>query len=188
MDHSATYLDSNDDEGSIWPWVVGLLALLGMLFAAAETVNAIPKSLATNVQRTLSAQNVSGVTVAVDGRDIRRLNKEAHPSPRPAALCSINWLSCYSPTRNNAYVCPDTPITQVDLPLTYASVVSERKPWPVIWFLAVQPPRKWSHVALVPLAPSPTIHPKPVVQEIGVSKLLTSNSVDVIGGVTWSTC
>jgi len=70
MDHSATYLDSNDDEGSIWPWVVGLLALLGMLFAAAETVNAIPKSLATNVQRTLSAQNVSGVTVAVDGRDI----------------------------------------------------------------------------------------------------------------------
>ena len=70
MDHSANYLDNNVDEGSIWPWVIGLLAIIGTLLLTAQVSKAIPASVATNVRSAIVAENVSGVNLSVDGRDV----------------------------------------------------------------------------------------------------------------------
>jgi len=70
MDHSAPYLDTNDDEGSIWPWVIGLLALLGVFLTTAQVTKSVPASIAVNARQAIAALNVNGVNMAVDGRDV----------------------------------------------------------------------------------------------------------------------
>ncbi len=70
MDHSANFLDDHNDSASIWPWVVGLLALIGMLLATAQTSKAIPASVASNVRQAIAAESVTGVTMEVNGRDV----------------------------------------------------------------------------------------------------------------------
>lgn len=70
MDHSATYLHNDQDEGSIWPWIIGLLALIATLFVTAQVSKAIPAAVATNARSAISAQNVTGVNLLVEGRDV----------------------------------------------------------------------------------------------------------------------
>ncbi len=70
MDQNLTFFDTDDEPLSIWPWVVGLVALFGVVFLTAKSSNAIQDSISTNVRQTLSAQNIAGIDVAVDGRDV----------------------------------------------------------------------------------------------------------------------
>jgi len=70
MDHSASFLETDTETGSIWPWVIALLAGVGMLLAVAQTSKAIPASIAQQVRQNIAAQGVSGVSLEVDGRDV----------------------------------------------------------------------------------------------------------------------
>lgn len=70
MDHSANYLDDHQDGGTIWPWVIGLLAILATIFTTAQASKSIPANVTANVRSAISAQNVTGVNLAVDGRDV----------------------------------------------------------------------------------------------------------------------
>lgn len=70
MDHSAAYLDHPDEEASIWPWVVGFLAFMGVALLTVQASQSIPTAVASSARNAIANQGVSGLSVAVDGRDI----------------------------------------------------------------------------------------------------------------------
>ena len=70
MDHSPSFLEDNQSEGSIWPWVIALLALIGIMLLTAQVSKAIPAQVATNARNAISAENVPGVNLSVEGRDV----------------------------------------------------------------------------------------------------------------------
>jgi outer membrane protein OmpA-like peptidoglycan-associated protein len=70
MDHSAAYLDHPDEEASIWPWVVGLLAFTGVALITVQLSQSIPSAVASSARNAIAKQGISGLNVAVDGRDI----------------------------------------------------------------------------------------------------------------------
>jgi len=71
MDHNPTYFDIDEEPQSIWPWVLGALALIGVVFLTLKTSSSIEASIAHNVRQSIDAQNVAGVDVAVNGRDVQ---------------------------------------------------------------------------------------------------------------------
>lgn len=70
MDHSAAYLDHPDEEASIWPWVVGFLALTGVALLTVQLSQSIPSAVASSARNVIVNQGISGLNVAVDGRDV----------------------------------------------------------------------------------------------------------------------
>lgn len=70
MDHSSTFLETDDDEVSIWPWVIALVAIIGVFLTTAQTSKAIPADVAVNTRNAIVSANVSGVLMDVDGRDV----------------------------------------------------------------------------------------------------------------------
>ncbi len=70
MDHSVTYLDSDDDEVSIWPWIIALFAIIGVLITTVQTSKAITADVAINARDAIVATKISGVLMDIDGRDV----------------------------------------------------------------------------------------------------------------------
>lgn len=70
MDHNPTFFETDDELPSIWPWALGAIALLGVVFLTVKSSKSIETSIANNVRQSIAAQNVSGVNVEVNGRDV----------------------------------------------------------------------------------------------------------------------
>jgi len=71
MDHGATFLEIDEsDDGSIWPWVIALLAAVGVVLASAQISENIQDKIAHLVRQNINTQGFSGINIAVDGRDV----------------------------------------------------------------------------------------------------------------------
>jgi len=70
MDQNPTFFDVGDETQSIWPWVLGAIALMGVVFLTLQSSQAIEASIATSVRQSIAAQDVSNVNVEVNGRDV----------------------------------------------------------------------------------------------------------------------
>ncbi|MFK7856223.1 MAG: OmpA family protein [Granulosicoccus sp.] len=64
-------IDLPDSERpSIWPWLIALLAAACLMVVLAQKLKSIPLSLELQAQSLVQAENLQGVDVLVDGRDL----------------------------------------------------------------------------------------------------------------------
>jgi len=70
MDQNPTFFETDDEPLSIWPWVVGAIALLGAVFLTVQSSQSIEASIGEDVRQAIAAQQISGIDVDVNGRDV----------------------------------------------------------------------------------------------------------------------
>jgi len=90
MDHSAPYMQDDHEEGRIWPWIIGVLALIATFLLTAQVSKAIPTAVEANARNAIAVQNISGVNVSVDGRDVSVSGTISTDVDKRSLLASVN--------------------------------------------------------------------------------------------------
>jgi len=94
MDQGATFLELDEDnDGTIWPWVIALLAAVGVVVSTAQVSQAIPDRLTHQVRQTINAENLTGINIATDGRDVSLTGTVNKSVDRRALLAKIESVA-----------------------------------------------------------------------------------------------
>jgi len=87
-------LDSLDvKKPGLWPWVIGITALLTLAFCLTRVTNRIERSLQSAAVATVSAIGAHGVTVDVDGRDMTLSGSLSASIDRTALVATLTSMN-----------------------------------------------------------------------------------------------